>query len=237
MRFGIFQIVLGIVLMAAGPVFGGPAWVFMWPGWSVFVVGLGYVGLGPRVFGKNADGELSPYLVVMLFPYFVVAWVLWQLKSRLERDGAWHEVAPGVRLGRRPLSLAELPPGTRCVVDLTAEFPRVIPKSADVRYVCVPTLDTSIPPDAELRALVDAIAEEEGPIFVHCAMGRGRSAAVAAALLMRRGVAGTVDEAVLSLTKSRPGVRLHAIQREALVRMSAVPMSAVRTSAVPMTTK
>ena len=34
MTFGLFQMSLGIVLMAAGPVLGGPAWLFIWPGWS-----------------------------------------------------------------------------------------------------------------------------------------------------------------------------------------------------------
>jgi hypothetical protein len=220
--FGLFQCALGVSLVAAGPIFGGPAWLLLWPGWSVFVVGLGYLGLGPRVFGKRRiDGALPLPLVVFLFPYLAVAWVLWQIKSRIPGEPAWHEIAPGVALGRRPLSVAELPPGTRCVIDLTAEFSRAVPAAIAPRYLCVPTLDTSVASDAELRALLDAIETEEGPIYVHCAMGRGRSAMIAAAILLRRGIANDVDDAVSRLRQVRPSVRLHPVQHAALSRLFA----------------
>jgi protein tyrosine phosphatase (PTP) superfamily phosphohydrolase (DUF442 family) len=225
MRFGVLQILLGVALVAAGPLIGGPAWALLWPGWSVLVVGLGYVGLGPRVLGKRAEsGALAPWLLVLLFPYFAVAWTLWQIRSRLFSERAWDEVAPGLRLGRRPLDDAEIPPDTRCVVDLCAEFPRAVP--ATLRYVSVPTLDTTVPTDAELRTLLDTIAQEEGPIFVHCAMGRGRSATITAALLLRRGLAKNVDDAIAHLVQARPGVRLHPAQRAALERMMRASSSA-----------
>lgn len=222
MRFGLFQVGLGLALFAFAYAVGGFGWLLAWPAFSVLFVGLGYLGLGPRVFGKRAeDGRLNGWNIALILPYFAVAWTLWQLKSRFGREPAWHEVAPGVRLGRRPLNLAELPPDTRCIVDLTSEFPRVL-ADGEVRYLCLPTLDTDVASDLELAALVDAIAQEEGPLFVHCAMGHGRSATVAAALLIRRGACATVDEAVAQLVRARPGVRLHAVQRAAVTRLASL---------------
>jgi hypothetical protein len=218
MRFGLLQVALGVVLIAAGPLFGGAAWALLWPGWSVLVVGLGYLGLGPRVLGKRPDGTLAPWVVAILLPYFAVAWVLWQLRSRAFGVPAFDEVGPGLYVGRRPLDRAEFPKDARCVVDLCAEFPRAAPP--ELRYVCVPTLDTSVPSDAELASLLDAMAREEGPIFVHCAMGRGRSATIAAALLLRRGIATSAQDAVQRLAQVRRGVRLHAVQQAALERLA-----------------
>lgn len=228
MTFGLLQIVLGVMLIGAGPVLGGPTWALAWPGVSVIVVGVGYLGLGPRVFGKSAaNGRLRPWVVVAIFPYFAVAWSLWQLKSRLFGERPHDEVAPGIFVGRRPLGPHELPAGAKVVVDLTSEFPRV--ECADARYVCIPTLDTTAPTDAEMKALLDGIADEDGPIFVHCAMGHGRSATVAAALMIRRGLAKSVDEAIAMMAAKRPAVHLHPPQRAVVERMiGAAPRVASR---------
>lgn len=220
--FGAIQIALGLALFGLAYAIGGVAWTLAWPAWSVLIVGLAYLGPpGPGVFGKRRhDGRLSPLHVALLFPYFAVAWTLWQVKSRWLSRRAWDEVAPGVRLGRRPLHRGELPPDTRCLVDLCAEFPRALPDVPVERYVCLPTLDTSAPPDTELAALVESIAKEPGPIYLHCAMGHGRSAAVAAALLLRRGLCTDVEDAVRTLRAVRPGVHLHAVQRAAVERLA-----------------
>lgn len=220
MTFGLVQILLGVMLMAAGPVLGGPTWALAWPGISVFVVGLGYLGIGPRVFGKDArDGRLSPWIRVAIFPYFAVAWGLWQLKSRLFGENPHDEVAPGIHVGRRPLGAHEVPPATRVVVDLTSEFPRAAVYAHIERYLCLPTLDTAAPAERALGALLDDLAEHEGPIFVHCAMGHGRSATFAAALMIRRGLATDVDDAIRKMCAKRPAVHLHPPQRAVVERL------------------
>lgn len=58
--------------------------------------------------------------------------------------------------------------------------------------------------------------EEGMMLFVHCAHGHGRSATVLGAVLIALGEAGTVDEAVKLMQKSRPRVRLNNRQRAAL---------------------
>lgn len=216
MRFGLMQIALGVALLAAAGALGGPAWLLAWPGWSVLIVGAAYLGYGPRVFGKRPDGRLRIVHVVLLLPYYAVAWSLWQLKSRLREERPWDEVAPGILVGRRPLDDAEMPDDAAVVVDLTSEFPRSPATQGVARYECVPTLDTAAPDADAFRALLDRLGEDEGPIFVHCAMGHGRSATVAAALMIRRGLATDADDAIRRMTAARPLVYLHAVQRAAL---------------------
>jgi len=220
MRFGLMQVALGIALLAAAVLLGGWAWALAWPGASVLVVGVAYLGYGPRVFGKRPDGALSWLHVLSLFPYYAVAWTLWQLKSRLLGERPHDEVAPGIIVGRRPLGALEYPKDTVCVVDLTSEFPRSATTRDCARYECIPTLDTAAPEIAAMRALVDRLADEDGPIFLHCAMGHGRSATVAAALMIRRGLARDVDEAVERMRAARPGVHLHPVQRAAVAALA-----------------
>jgi hypothetical protein len=212
LRFGWAQIALGAGLFGAAGVLGGPAWVVAWPATAVFVVGLGYLGLGPGVFGKRADGSLHPLTSVILLPYHVVAFLRMHWDALRHREPPWHLVADGLYLGRRT-PRAALPPGTRVVVDLTAEMPSIAGLGPDVRYHVLPTLDATAPSPEPFARLVSALAEEPGPIFVHCAAGHGRSATFAAALLTARGLARDAAEAEALLQRARPLVHLHREQR------------------------
>ena len=220
MRLGLIQVALGVALLGLAWTGGGWAWILAWPAWSGLAVGVAYLGLGgPRIFGKHAsDGRLAWLNVIVLMPYYAVAWTLWQLKSRALRENPHDEVAPGIFVGRRPLGAAEIPAAARVVIDMTSEFPRARSTRAVERYLCVPTLDMCAPDDASFASLLDRVSEEEGPIFVYCAMGHGRSATVAAGLMIRRGVARDVEEAIERMTEARPSIYLHAAQRDAVRR-------------------
>ncbi|MFO0680652.1 MAG: hypothetical protein U0234_01315 [Sandaracinus sp.] len=220
LRFGLLQVVLGTGLTLAAWYVSGPAWIVAWPALAVTVVGFGYLGLGPGVFGKRADGSLAPLNSVVLFPYHVAAWLRLRLDALRAREDAWNEVAPGVFLGRRLTTADELPPGTAAVVDLTAEF-RAMPGIAGRDYRAVPTLDTAAPEYAAFAEAARWAAAHAGPVYVHCAAGHGRSAALAAGILVLRGAASTVDEAEALLQKARPLVYLHRAQRLVVERLIA----------------
>ena len=235
MRFGLMQVALGIALLSLGPIAGGAAWLLAWPGASVLAIGLAYLAGAPGVFGKDAStGRLTAWKVALLFPYVVVAWSLWQLKSRLGRENAHDEVAPGIHVGRRPLDATEVPADARVIVDLTSELARSPHTVGPARYLCLPTLDTSAPPEGELEALLEVLSDAEGPLFVHCAMGHGRSATVAAALMIRRGLARDLGDALSRMKAARPAVHLHAIQRSAVIlSASRAPRSRVQRAEPP----
>lgn len=220
MRFGLLQVLLGAGLLGAAYVVSGPAWVVAWPALSVTVVGLGYLGLGPGVFGKRADGTIAPANLVLLFPYHVAAWLRLRLDALRASEDAWNEVAPGLFLGRRLTSSDELPPATAAVIDLTAEF-RATPGIRErCDYRTLPTLDTSVPEYAEFAAMARWAAAHAGPVYVHCAAGHGRSAALAAGVLVLRGHAKDAGEAEAQLKRARPLVSLHSGQRRAVERLA-----------------
>lgn len=221
-RFGWAQVVLGLSLFGAAFWLGGPAWLVAWPATSVTAVGLGYIVLGPGVFGKRADGSLAPLQTFVLFPYHVVAWLRLRLPGQKSR-AAWNEVAPGLFLGRRLRDASELPDGTKLVVDLTAEF-RASPGVRDrCTYRTLPTLDTMAPTVEAARAVVEEAATHDGPVYVHCAAGHGRSAAVAAAIVLRRGLAPDAEAAIAMLKSARPKVWLHPGQRRLVEAFVAPP--------------
>lgn len=219
-RFGLFQLALGIGLFAAASALSGPAWIVAWPAVSVGLVGLGYLGLGPRVFGKRADGSIAlPHLMV-LFPYHVVAWARLRWDAMRRSEDAWNEVAPGVFLGRRLTDLAELPPGTTAVIDMTAEFRAMPGVGARAAYRTLPTLDAAAPEYEPFAMLARWAAAHEGPLYVHCAAGHGRSAALAAAVLVLRGHAEDGASAEKHLKRARPLVHLHRPQRALVDRLA-----------------
>jgi protein-tyrosine phosphatase len=218
-RFGVMLCVLGLALATAAIWLGGPALLVLWPATSVFVVGLGYLFFGPAVFGKRSDGSLSPLPLVLLFPYHVAAWIRLRWNARDGRP-PFDLVAPGVYLGRRLVDASQLPKDARLVVDLTAEFRVTRGVDGRYEYLALPTLDTTVPSYDAFARLVEQAAAHAGPIYIHCAAGYGRSAAVAAAVLIARGLAKDVDEAQAQLRAARPKVWLHPGQRAHVTRFA-----------------
>jgi protein-tyrosine phosphatase len=198
---------------------GGWGWLLAWPALSCAVIAAGYAGLGPRILGKRDDGRLSLLRCVVLLPYLVLAWSVWHLRRLVSREPCCHEVAPGLWLGRRPLA-RDLPEGVVLIVDLTAEFWPAYGVRVGRDYLTLPTLDADWPDEARLRACVARVAAHAGPVYVHCALGHGRSALLVAAVLLARGLAADDREAVRTLRAVRPGVYLTGRQRWLLRRLA-----------------
>jgi protein-tyrosine phosphatase len=193
---------------------GLPGLLVGWLGLSFLVVASGYAGLGPRVFGKQPDGSLGTRGWILLLPYLALIEGLWRLQRLFSRAPMCQEVAPGLWLGRRPLA-GELPPEVRLVVDLTCEFP-ASRRPEGVAYISLPCLDGVSPEASAFTAAVDRMAGSAEPVYVHCALGHGRSATFAAAVLIGRGLAGSAEEAERLLARARPGVKLSPGQRRLL---------------------
>ncbi len=210
--YGTFFAVLATGLMTSALRLGGGAWLLSWPAASSAVLAAGYLGLGPRVLGKRANGTFGAWSIALHLPYLAVAWGIWSAIRRLGREDSWNEVIPGVFVGRRCLA-RELPEGVALVIDLTAELAVPADVRRSHRVVCVPTLDGSVPDEATFRAVVQRIAESEEPVFVHCAAGHGRSAAAVVAALLVRGVDPDLEAAIARLRRARPAVHMGPEQR------------------------
>ena len=125
---------------------------------------------------------------------------------------------PGLYIGRRPLP-GELPSDIKVVVDLTAEFPERKEVREASQYLCLPPLDASVPGDRQFQKLLESIMEAPSPAYLHCAEGHGRSGTLGAAILVLRGLAENVEDAVRLLRKSRPGIRLSNEQKALVTRV------------------
>jgi protein-tyrosine phosphatase len=213
LAMGVAFLCLAVLFAALTGRFGGITWLLAWPASSLVVVSLGYVWLGPSVLGKQSDGTLSWKTALLLMPYFGAAELAWYIVRVLGDEDPWHEVSPGLYLGRR-VQHWELPARVGLVVDLTAEFVEPPELRSGRRYVSVPALDASAPSVAALADAVQSIGTYQGNIYVHCAAGHGRSAMAMAVLLVARGVARDIDHAVTLMRAKRPRVRLRTTQRK-----------------------
>jgi len=181
-------------------------------------VSLGYGMLGPRVFGKQGP-TLSWWAWLIYWPYLALNYLSLWLFRRASGEAPWHEIAPGLVLGCRLWQNDEhmLPEDIEGVLDLTAEFSET--RFLKVKkYRCIPVLDTTAPTLEELMQGVLFLEEavKTGTVYIHCALGHGRSATFAAAYLLSTGQMKSVEEALARLQKIRPGVDLHLPQRRLL---------------------
>jgi len=200
----------GLIYLVLGAWLGGGGVLMSWLGLSLFLIGVAYVLGDPRLLGKRSDGSFRLIPLLVHAPFFLSAWLALQLRRR-RGEPAWNEVAPGVFVGRMS-PLRELPPGAPWVIDLTCELmpPREV---RGPRYRCLPTLDGTAPAREAFWSLVNEIASVEGPVFIHCAAGHGRSATFAAAVIVKRGLAADVDAAEALMKSRRPRIALVSAQR------------------------
>jgi protein-tyrosine phosphatase len=176
------------------------------------VVGLGYLGLGPRVFGKRPDGTLALGPTVVLLPYLLGVWGIWRLARTVSSRKPFDELTEDILIGRR-LFPSEYPPGVDHVLDLTCEFPEFRAVRQATQYRSFPILDGHVPELTELIALTGQLGDADGTLYIHCAEGYGRAALVSASILLARGLAADPHEAIRMVEARRPGVALRRSQR------------------------
>ena len=210
--------IIGLVLAWAAVLLRGWGLLLLWPAGAFLLTALAYRRGWHGAFGKRPDGRLAVGPLVVLLPYLLLTWAAWHFRRWLWQEKPYSEVADGLFLGRRVYG-RELPDGIEMVVDLTAEFiePRGVRQGR--RYVCLPTLDATAPTFEAFAELVDTVAAFQGRVYVHCAVGFGRSATVIAAVLLRRGVCERIGQVIHRLQQARPGVTINRSQVRLLRRM------------------
>lgn len=214
MKHAVTYLIAAVVLCALGLYCGGGALFLLWPGVACLLVGLAYAGVGATVFGKRRDGSLPPWTWVLLLPYLLFTWSIWKLKRKVSKEAYYNEVAPGLWVGRRVLG-PELPAGVQVIVDVTCEFAEPSTALAVCEYRSLPMLNYSVPRREAFAALVADLTGREG-IYIHCAQGHGRSATLAAGVLLAKGLAETWEDAVARVVRVRPKTHLEHCQEQFL---------------------
>lgn len=219
---GLAFLALGIALFvgAWGTVHLPARLIYLSAGGASAALGISYIFSRPEFLRKRADGRLTVSSRLLFWPYHLLSYTSLIL-FRLGRVEPFQEIVPGVYLGGwlfpwEQSKLAQL--RITSVLDLTCEmgepeFLRGVPS-----YLCVPLLDGTAPSAAQLRASIDFIRERlpHGPVYIHCAMGHGRSATVVAGYLLATGAARDLPAAIEAIRAKRPGIRVNAAQRKSL---------------------
>ncbi len=120
------------------------------------------------------------------------------------------------RVGQR-----DLPDASAFVVDLVSEFPEPAELRVLPGYRFLPVMDGGIPPDEDaVLELIEELADPQRPALVHCDSGMGRAPTFAVLLMLRRGEAGSVGEAIAAIEQARPFVHLGSADRAFLARVA-----------------
>ncbi|WP_067480845.1 protein-tyrosine phosphatase family protein [Actinomadura hibisca] len=126
-------------------------------------------------------------------------------------DRVWRGAAP-TTAGYR--ALAER--GVRTVVDLRAEKDVQIPRevtSLGLTVLRLPVRDGQTPTATQVDRFLAVVREAQGPVFVHCGAGVGRTGSMAAAYLVATGQADAVTATRRSLAVGPPSLEQIAFMR------------------------
>ncbi|MCA9038855.1 MAG: dual specificity protein phosphatase family protein [Planctomycetaceae bacterium] len=191
----------------------------LWLAIDFLLLSIAYLFNKPRLLGKRTDGNRPLFFTLLWGPWFFITSLAFMLQLLLSRSPSYHVIAENLSLGRHGHA-RELPPDTEIVVDLTAEFTTEKEIQKNYQLYCLPILDGCTPAPKKFAELVNRLANEKRPIYIHCANGTGRSALLAAALLVQKRIAKNPKEAVKILREIRPQVRLNLEQCDFLQNLS-----------------
>ena len=170
-----------------------------------------------------------------LAPYRALGALRWCWCRLASQEPPFAQAAPNLVFGG--LLLAREARGALWVgvLDLAAEFGAARALREVPHYHSLPVLDATAPTEDELREAVAWLGEvvRHGPVYVHCALGHGRSATVVVAYLLSAGLVASVGEGEALLRSLRGGVRLNAQQVRRLHEFESQRESAAEPSAAP----
>lgn len=226
--------VLGLALigLAAAACLNG--WQYSWIGRliashfavSFTLVGIAYFGVLPSIYAKRSDGIRPLWNQLLLLPHSLLAALSFRISTRMVNEPAIAQLEPNIYFGRRLLNHEAVPgldAGWIGVLDLAGEFAEAAGLRSLPDYQSFPILDGSAPSLKQLDAATKWLLEtsQRGPVYVHCALGHGRTATVLAAYLLKTGSATTIDEGLARLRTLRSGVSLNRAQRRTLEKWAA----------------
>jgi hypothetical protein len=168
--------------------------------------------------GKRNDGTIDLARLILFAPYHLGLRAKLAIQRKLGNEPTWNAVAMDLFIGGWPNEASSSPPVSGlAVLDVTCELPLQLEPSA---YLAVPVWDTRAPSPEQIEMGVRWALHQQmnkgHRVLIHCAHGHGRSGCMMAALLIAKGLAGTVLEAEAIMKKARPRVRLNARQRRAV---------------------
>ncbi|HDN27921.1 MAG TPA: hypothetical protein ENG03_12675 [Thioploca sp.] len=191
---------------------------------TIIQITVAFLGVGcafwlekPGLFLKKTAGSLSPISYLIFWPYLVLNTIALGLFRLFSRENALDEIIPNLYLGCQ-LWIGDykrfVSKGIKSTLDLTSEFSEVSFIRTGQNYLCIPLLDTRAPTLNQLEEAVLWISARlsEGPVFVHCALGHGRSATMVAGFLIKHGMVNNAKEAIEFIKVRRPSVELHPKQ-------------------------
>jgi hypothetical protein len=196
--------------------------VAAWLALSFGALGLAYAFGRPLLLFKTTSGHLHPASYLIYWPYHALNSLALGLYRYARRENPYDHIAGNIYLGWR-LGRGDNPSvkkeGFLSTLDLTCEFAE-LKCLRECSYLCIPLLDTAAPTSDQLTQGAEWLVEreKEGPVYIHCAMGHGRSATFVAAWLLITGQAQSPEEAEQIIKSKRPRIGLNRVQSAALCR-------------------
>jgi diacylglycerol kinase family enzyme len=190
-----------------------------WIALSLLLVGLAYLFNSPKVLGKRPNGVIPWYSRCLLGPFFLGAHLYNAFVKQRDEVPSIQRIDDYIFLGNRisPSDFSQLDQTEiNAVLDVTAEFDATDwgCYNSEIEYLNIPILDQSVPTREQCQQAVAWIhnhVRQHKSVFIHCALGRGRSVFILAAYFSLAGGSNPA-EVVERIQHTRGTVRLNSKQ-------------------------
>lgn len=196
-------------------------WVFL--GLFIFYLGRffpSFISFSQHITGKGID-KSNPHSLANPYRLLFIPAIIFERqfvinvalpKFMRKHQNIWDKIHSTdnqtIYLGERVYDASDLPPNIDIIFDVTnedEEYPDVMLKCKE--YYCEPIWDQQHSVDHEAYIeKIKTVASKKGNIYVHCQMGRGRSANTVMLMLIANGTAANIEEAHKIVSAIRPAI-------------------------------
>ena len=188
-----YYLIAGIILLI-GAMYASfwPALILLWIGFSMLVIGLGYLNMGAIVFQKQDNGAFSFAAKTIHLPYRTISKTVRYFFFPSYKEP--QKITDNLYLGAYGMDHM-----TPCdaIFDVCSEYERA--NYTKEHYVNYPLIDLQVPSIDELKIGVeklDALLQNNRVVFIHCALGMSRSAILVMGWLLYSKKVRSVEEAI-----------------------------------------
>lgn len=200
----------------------------LWVAASLSAVALAYHKNWAGIFRKSANGSIPTAIRWVFLPFFIGIGVYNFIKRRLDDSPLVQQIDDDLYIGSRLFEsdIAKLQEhGIAAILDLTAEFDGLgiaAEEDEPFEYLNIPVLDHMVPKDTQIEQACRWIKTQHDnnkPVVVHCALGRGRSFFIIAAYMaLKQQNIDNPDSIFEAVQKIRKKANLKKRQEQGLKR-------------------
>lgn len=170
--YGVIYFVIACTFVVQAILFEGTLFLMLWCACNFYLIAIAYFCNFSKILMKDKNGQIPFWVTIFFFPFRMLLHFSFLLSRLFKKTNTLKQINQNIYCGPRVV-YGSIPEAVDAIIDLTYEFSEASKIKEGKAYYSFPILDGMPPSDAKIVEFIQNIKEK--PVYIHCAMGHGRT--------------------------------------------------------------